>query len=72
MTRPALGKFVTTTAIGVLRHRKKKGQRKKIGDENAVLRNVLIHQTQDQGVKAVRAGAGRDNYDQHKGIKRLR
>jgi hypothetical protein len=43
-----------------------------LSGENAVSRNVLIHQTQDQGVEAVRPGAGRDDYDQHKGIKRLR
>ena len=35
-------------------------------------RDVLIHQTQDQGIEAVRPGAGRDDYDQHKSIKRLR
>ena len=35
-------------------------------------RGVLIHQAQDQGIEAVRPGAGRDHYYQHKGIKRLR
>jgi hypothetical protein len=40
--------------------------------EDAVLRGVLIYQTQDQGIEAVRPRAGRDDYDQHKGIKRLR
>jgi hypothetical protein len=51
---------------GLLRHRKK------ISGKNAVSRDVLIHQTQDQGVEAVWPGAGRDDYDQHKGIERLR
>jgi hypothetical protein len=40
--------------------------------EDAASRDVLIHQTQDQGIEAVRPGAGRDDHDQHKGIKRLR
>ena len=31
-------------------------------------RRVLIHQTQDQGVEAVRPGAGRDEDDQYKNI----
>ena len=40
--------------------------------EDAVLRGVLIYQTQDQGIEAVKPRAGRDDYDQHKGIKHLR
>jgi hypothetical protein len=40
--------------------------------EDAVSRDVLIHQTRDQGTEAIRPGVGRDDYDQHKGIKRLR
>jgi Primase C terminal 2 (PriCT-2) len=32
-----------------------------------VSREVLIHQAQDQGIEAVRPGAGRDDYNQHKG-----
>ena len=35
-------------------------------------RNVLADQTQDQGVEAVRACAGRDDDDQHEGVKRFR
>ena len=46
--------------------------RKKIIGEGAASHDVLIHQAQDQGIEAVRPGAGRDDYDQHKGIKRLR
>jgi hypothetical protein len=80
MTRTGLGKVVTITAdhswwrqfAGLLRHRKKIRHRKNLTGEDAVSRDVLIHQTQDQGIKAVRAGAGRDDYDQHKRIKRLR
>jgi hypothetical protein len=81
MTRTGLGKVVTITAdhswwrrfSGLLRHRKKIRHRKKTtGDDAAVSRDVLIHQTQDQGIEAVRPGAGRDDYDQHKSIKRLR
>lgn len=34
-------------------------------------RGVLIYQSQDHGIEAVRPGAGRDDYDQHEGIKRL-
>ena len=74
MTRTALGKVVTITvdcsrwqwSAGPLRHRER------VTGEDAVSRDVLIHQTQDQGIEAVRPGAGRDDYDQHKGIKRLR
>ena len=40
--------------------------------EGAVSRDGFIHQSQDQGIDAVRPGAGRDDEDQHKGIKRLR
>ena len=36
-----------------------------------VSRNVLVHQSQDQGIEAVRAGPGRDDYDQQKSVKRL-
>jgi hypothetical protein len=39
--------------------------------EGVALRDVLVHDTQDHGIEAVRSGAGRDDYDQHKGIKRL-
>ena len=35
-------------------------------------RNVLADQTQEQGVEAVRACAGRDDDDQHEGVKRFR
>jgi hypothetical protein len=35
-------------------------------------RASFVDQAQDQGIKAVGPGAGRDNYDQHEGIKRLR
>jgi hypothetical protein len=74
-----LGKAVTVTAdhslsprlLGQLRHRKKITDRK-INGKEAVSRDVLIHQTQDQGIEAIRPGAGRDDHDQHKGIKCLR
>ena len=36
------------------------GRRKKITGEDTVPRDVLIHQAQDQGIEAVRPGAGRD------------
>jgi hypothetical protein len=39
---------------------------------NPVSCDVFIHQTQDQGIEAIGPGAGRDDYDQHKSIKRLR
>jgi phosphate:Na+ symporter len=42
------------------------------GQSHPVSRGVLIHQTQDQGIEAVWPGAGREDYDQHKSIKRLR
>ena len=51
---------------GPLRHRKK------ITGEDAVSHEVLIHQAKYQGIEAVRPGAGRDDYNQHEGIKRLR
>ena len=38
----------------------------------ALSRGVTIHQSQDHGIEAVRPGAGRNNYNQHEGIKRLR
>jgi hypothetical protein len=34
--------------------------------------DVLVHQAQEEGIETVRAGFGRDDYDNHKGIKRLR
>ena len=37
----------------------------------AVSRGVLVHQTQDEGIEAIRPGARRDDHDQHKSIKRL-
>ena len=40
--------------------------------EDAASRDVLVHQTQDQGIEAVGPGTGRDNHDQHQGVKRLR
>jgi hypothetical protein len=36
-----------------------------------VSRDVRIHQAQDQGIKAVGSGAGRDDHDQHEGIEDL-
>ncbi len=66
------GPLMRRRFAGLLRYRKKIRHRKKITGEDAVSRDVLIHQTQDQGIEAVRAGADRDDYDQHKGIKRLR
>jgi hypothetical protein len=69
MTRTVLGKVVTITADAMVAACRPTAAR---SDENAVSRNVLIHQTQDQGVEAVRPGAGRDHHDQHNGIKRLR
>jgi hypothetical protein len=44
---------------------------KKITGEDAVSRDVLVDQTQDQRIEAVRSDAGRDDHDQHDGIKRL-
>jgi hypothetical protein len=32
---------------------------------------VFVDQSQDQGIKAVGAGAGRDDHDQHEGIEDL-
>jgi hypothetical protein len=60
------GVSLASAALGELRHRKK------ITGDDAVSRAVLIHQVQDQGIEAVRPGAARDDYDQHKGVKRLR
>ena len=34
-------------------------------------RDALVDQAQDQGIEAVRPGAGRDDHDQHEGIKDL-
>ena len=73
MTRTAFGKVVTITAdhsrwrrfAGLLR------RRNTVTDEDAVSRDVLIHQIQDQGIEAVRPGAGRNNDDQHEGIEDL-
>jgi len=39
--------------------------------EDTDSRNVLVDQTQDQRIEAVRSGAGRDDHNQHNGIKRL-
>ena len=58
--------------IGQYGHQGKIRHRNKITGEDPVSRAVLIHQTQDQGIEAARPGAGRDDYDQHKSIKRLR
>ena len=43
----------------------------KITVKHAALRAVLIHQAEHQSIEAVRPGASRDDYDQHKGIERL-
>ena len=34
-------------------------------------RAAFVDQAQDQGIKAVRSGAGRDDHDQHEGIEDL-
>ena len=60
------GPLLMRRFAGLPRHRKT------IAGEDAVSRDVLIHQAEDQGIKAVRPGAGRDDHNQHKGIKRLR
>ena len=80
ITRTAFAKVVTITAnhsswrrfAGLLRHRGKMRHRKKMLMGTRCSCDVLIHQTQDQGIEAVGPGAGRDDYDQHKSIKRLR
>ena len=40
--------------------------------EDAASCEVLIDQTQDDGIEAIRPGASQYDCDQHKGIKRLR
>src|ERR1700722_3540106 len=73
MTRTVFGKVETIIAdhsmAAVCRRAAASEQ---ITGEHAVLRDVLVHQAQDQGIEAVRPGAGRDDYDQHKGIKCFR
>src|SRR5580704_9727188 len=81
MIRTALGKLVTITGTLPLAmitepaspHKSMAMSPSECGGIFAIenSRTVFVDQAQDQGIKAVRSGAGRDDRDQHEGIEDL-